>query len=186
VEQPGADDLYAAVAGTWYDTNMTDEIIILHNDGKAEASGGDLYYSGTYTFDPFEQKGVITLTDGTNSEDYEFYLSGDVMYIGEYTYSLHPPVATDTASILGTWYDIAGMQGTLYFDKDGLAVMDSYGTMFYGTYAFDEAAGTGTMTLEFVEGPFPWNLTMWEGLLYTDDTMYTKEYVEQTTETNAG
>ncbi len=185
VDQPTAEDINAAVTGTWYDEELPEELLIFYADGTVEVSSGDTFYSGTYTFDPFEFSGVITFTDGTQSEDYEFNLSGDTLNLGGYSYTRQPD-AVETGSVLGTWYDIAGMQGTLYFDKDGLAIMDSYGTFFYGTYVFDEAAGSGSMTLDFVDGPFTWNLNLLQGLLYNGDTVYTQQYVEQTTSTDAG
>lgn len=183
VEQPGAEEINAAVEGAWYDDELPEEMVIFYGDGTLDVTGADTFYSGTYTFDPFEQNGVITLTDGTRSESYEFYLKDGMLYLNGYTYTRETPNA---GSILGTWYDTAGMQGTLYFDKDGLAIMDSYGTMFYGTYMFDETAGAGSMTLNFVDGPYTWSLYIWDGLLYNGDTVYTKNYVKQTSDTNAG
>ena len=173
------------MAGTWYDAELPEELIVFYSDGTAEVVSEDTYYTGTYTFDPFEQSGVITLTDGTQSDDFEFKLEGDTLNLNGYSYTKQPTDAV-TGTVLGTWYDVAGLQGTLYFDKDGLAIMESYGVFFYGTYVFDTAAGTGTMTLDFMDGPNIWNLYLLEGLLYTGDAVYTQQVVEQTTDTNAG
>lgn len=185
VEQPTAEDINTAVTGIWYDEELPEELLIFYADGTVEVSSADTFYSGTYTFDPFEMNGVITLTDGVQSEEYPFSLAGDTLDLGGYTYK-RQQTAGETGTILGTWYDVAGMQGTLYFDKDGLAIMESYGTFFYGTYVFDTGTGTGTMTLDFVEGPNTWNLILQNGLLDTGDAVYTQELVEQTTSTDAG
>jgi hypothetical protein len=184
VQQPGAEEIFAAVEGVWYDMEGTDETVTFYNDGRIDVNSGGQYYTGTFTFDPFELAGTITIEYMGEITNAEFLLSADMLVIDSYYYTRE--VVMLTGSILGTWYDIEGMQGTLYFDKDGLAIMDSFGTMFYGTYTFDQSTGIGSMTLEFVEGPFTWSLYLVDTKLATDDATYTQDYVEQTTETNAG
>lgn len=186
VAQPTGDDVLTTIAGIWYDTAIPGETVTFYKDRTVDIGSSEGTHSGTFTFNPLDLSGVITVSDGTQTVEFNFYLSGETLYVDEYTYSREEPVVTETGSILGTWYDTEGLLGTLYFDKDGLAIMDSYGTMFYGTYAFDVASGVGTMTLEFVDGPNTWGLYLFGGSLYTDDGVYMQDDVEQTTDTNAG
>jgi len=181
VAQPGADDMFAEIKGIWYDIGTEDEAVTFNSDGTVKMVTGGNDYTGTFTFNPLELNGLMTVSDGENTVKFNFYLDGGALHIdNKYTYSRQQPETIEPAgTILGTWYDKAGYMGTLYFDKDGLVVAESSGLVFYGTYTFDESTGTGKMTIQYDEGPMDFSLHLTEGELYTDQATYTKDNVEQ-------
>jgi hypothetical protein len=182
VEQPGAEDFYAAIAGAWLavqDSGLAlefaeDETVVFYTHGES--------FNGTYTFNPLEQTGTIALTDASETAHYTFRVSDDMLYVGDYPYMRVDAlniVAEPTDSLLGIWYDEAGEAGTLYFDKDGLVLMDTHGVMYSGTYTFDKDEGSGTMVLQVDGEDVRISLYLLYGTLYTDDAIYTQSYVEQ-------
>lgn len=181
VDQPTADDVFNAVTGEWYDPQLPEEVVIFYEDGTVGVSGGDMFYTGTYTFDPFDQSGVITLTNEEQEERYEFSLFDGTMDLSGYSY-IRRAQQTQVGTVLGTWYDTAGVQGTLYFDKDGFVLMDSHGVMYTGTYTFNAASASGSMTLDYIDGTQTWSLELRDEMLNTGDAVYTLEMVEQSAE----
>ncbi len=179
VAQPTGDDVLTAIAGIWYDTATPGETVTFYTDRTVDVGSPEGTHSGTFTFNPLDLSGVITVSDDTQTVEFNFYLSGETLYVDEYTYSREEPVVTETGSILGTWYDTEGLLGTLYFDKDGMVIMESYGVFVYGSYAFDAASGVGSMSLEVEGSTYTLNVYMFGGSLYTDDGVYTKDFVAQ-------
>jgi hypothetical protein len=178
--QPGADDVYSEVAGAWYAASDPDTSITFNTDGTADLYSDGQSFSGTFTFNPLDLTGVLTLTEDAGATDYNFNVTDGVLYFDDFAYTREQPGTTEpTNTILGKWYDMTGTIGTLYFDKDGLVIMESYGVMFSGTYTFNESAGSGTMTVQYANGPADIGLYLFEGVLYTDEATYTQNYVEQ-------
>ncbi len=172
VEQMGAEDLYAMVAGKYYDKNGMMGTIELFTDGTATIVQYGVEYAATYTINPFEGTGVITVTD--TGEAAEFFISDGVIGIGETTYTLDYVEQVD-ATVTGTWYDMDEDAGVLQLNADGTAVYEFQGNIYYGTYTFDVMYGTGQLSLEYEGETLIYDMSLDAGFLIVGDSTFTSE-----------
>ena len=82
-------------------------------------------------------------------------------------------------SVMGLWYDQAGLTGTIEFKSGGALTMTTMGVSIEGTYTFDAAKGEGTITLSFMGQEDTADFTLSEGKLNIEGQIYTREKVEQ-------
>jgi len=179
VEQPGAEDYYAAIAGSWVAVKDHKLMLEFAGDGTVIFHSGSDSARGTFTFNPVDRTGSISLTE---TEHYPFRLAENTLYVDGYPYVRADAVNTperDPDSLLGLWYDEAGQAGTLYFDENGAVTMETHGVVYSGTYTFNKAAGSGKMVVEVDGEDVTISIYLLYGKLYTDDTVYTQKYVEQ-------
>ena len=180
VEQPDAADYYAIIAGSWIAVRDNALALEFAADGTVVFYSGSYTASGTYTFNPLDRTGTIVLEE---TENYSFRMTEDTLYVGDFPYMRADAVdipASDSDSLLGIWYDEAGQAGMLYFDENGVVIMETHGVVYDGTYTFNKAAGSGTMVLQVDGGDVRIGLYLLYGRLYTDgDIIYTQYYVEQ-------
>ena len=180
VEQPGEEDYYAAIAGSWIAVKSHNLALEFVADGTVVFYSGTDSVSGTYAFNPVERTGTFSL-NGT--EHYNFRVTEDTLYVDDYPYVRADAVnipERDPDSLPGIWYDEAGQAGTLYFDENGVVIMETHGVVYDGTYTFNKAAGSGTMVVQVDGGDVRIGLYLLYGRLYTDgDIIYTQYYVEQ-------
>ncbi len=179
VEQPGAEDFYAAIAGSWIAAQNHNLVLEFAGDGTVVFHSGSGTVRGTFAFNPVERTGTISLAE---TEHYSFRLAEDTLYVDGYPYVRAETVnipERDPDSLPGMWYDEAGQAGTLYFDENGAVTMETHGVVYSGTYTFNKAAGSGKMVVEVDGEDVTISIYLLYGKLYTDDTVYTQKYVEQ-------
>lgn len=179
VEQPGAEDYYAAVAGSWVAAEDHSLVLEFAGDGTVVFHSGSGSASGTFSFNPVDRTGTIWLAE---TEHYPFRLAGDTLYVDNDPYVRADAVNTperEPDSLLGLWYDEAGQAGTLYFEENGAVTMETHGVVYDGTYTFNKAAGSGKVVVKVDGEDVTISIYLLYGKLYTDDTVYTQTYVEQ-------
>ena len=171
---------YIDLIGMWYESVDMAETLTFNADKTAQLDSYGEIYNGTFEYNPMSMTGVLTLQFQGTAYDYDFSLDQEGMHVNNYIYLKGEPPKVENP-IIGVWYDVAGEMGTLTFYEDGTAVMYSHLIEFTGTYDFNISGGDGTMTLDFVDGPYTWNMYLMSDTLYTDDAAYTQNYVEQST-----
>ena len=146
VEQPGAGDDTYAIAGSWYETSGAGSATF-NEDGSVEYVSYGEKVTGTYTYDPLDLSGTITLQYMGGTSKLDFQLGDDEkLDINGYMYTRDYVAPLQT--LQGTWYDVAGQAGTIYFDAEGVLTMESGGQEIQGTYTFDAPTGKGTISPE--------------------------------------
>lgn len=175
VEQMGADDLQASISGLWYETTGTQGTVSFYDDGSVGFDYNGQFASGTYTYNAIDGSGLITMDDGITTLD--FYYDEDFLYFYETTYTRD--YVEPVTDIIGTWYDLAGLSGILIFYDDASVYMETYGIILTGTYSFDTASGTGTITVSYLDETINGALSLSNGILDFEGIQYTSEYVEQ-------
>ncbi len=178
VEQMGADDL-TPVTGTWYETTGSYGELTLSEDASVVMTMGNAYIYGTYTYDPISRTGVMELEIENATETWDFTLDGEILSVGDLTYTLDYVAPVSTSGITGLWYDAAGVLGTVTFYDDNSVLFEGYGKIITGTYTFDALAGTGMLSIPDPTEPYNGTLTLDGSYLYFDDIQFTRNYVQQ-------
>lgn len=176
VEQMNNVDAYASITGTWYDSSGSG-YITFNDDGSCYMFDYNTYATmyGNITYNPMSQYGQITLSDYSTME---FNLSGDAMYINNAMFTRE--VANSVASLNGTWYDNAGLAGTITFYSDNTVYMDYNNSYLYGTYEYDYSLGYGSMQFESEGSTLQYSLYLYGSQLYVYDSNYNVVYYTQT------
>lgn len=177
VAQASADAL-GAILGVWNEAAGMYGSVNFNADGSAQVYMHGITYFGTYNYDSLTGNGEMTIDflDGALMPN-AFMLDGQTLNIEGMAYTRE--YVPEVIHIAGTWYDINGETGTLYFDEHGGLYMDTYGTYLMGTYAFDAQTLSGTLTIQFDDAPITVDLYLADGLLSVDDLHYTRSYVAQ-------
>jgi hypothetical protein len=179
VEQPGAEDLYSTIIGTWYESNGLG-YITFYDDGSLDMFYYDTYYWGSVDYDPFSWSGDIALSTG---ESLYFYLLEGTMQMEGMVFTRD--YAEIAGTVEGTWYDTQGEYGTLTFYTGG--TVDAYlmGMSVSGTYEYDYDTGTGSMRFVYYGQELLFDFFLDSGMMVVRDfegtvtVNYTQSYVAQ-------
>ncbi len=182
-EEPEIEEIITAqLIGLWTNEQLG-EVLELKEDGKAESHNSQSNVSGDFEFD--KKNGECTVT--FDSSKYIFTSDGESLKMDNgdtYTkasdnMNIEEFIAAHSNGIIGIWYDSVGVSGTIEFLEDGTYIFTSGGVPYYGTFTFDGATGTGDFTSDYgTSGTMNYS----DGILYADGIYFTKEYVEQQTE----
>ena len=181
-EEPDIEDIVTTpIMGLWINED-NGEVLEFKSGGDASTHTSDGDYTASFMFDVDSGEGMFKVLD----YEYTFTCDKQTMTlegIGPYQkvsddFDVAAFVSEFGNPLAGIWYDPSGVYGTIEFFDDSTYTLIVYGVSTSGTYTYDSATGTGTLTYDYGDlGSF----TYAEGTLALGSVYYTQDYVEQQT-----
>ncbi len=137
----------------------------------------DQIYYGSYTYNQTSGEGQLTIKYTDKTETKNFSVTGDTLYLDGYIYTQN--YVQQAAGITGTWYSATGEKGIFMFDGLGGVYYEWTGKTYYGSYSFDTATGTGSLTLTVADETETTDFSLLSGQLIIEDEVFIREFVEQ-------
>lgn len=168
-----------------YTCEETATVIVIDSDGYVRKTDLEGDTEGELTYNVEKGQGELTL----KSRQYVFDGKVDVVDLGELGQFRPGDDALNVAAfvkkygnvVLGTWYDEAGIMGTLAFTEDGDIEKVTYGTKTEGSYTFEWKQKIGDVE---IDGTDAQSYEIKNGKLYWGDVIYTTTQTKQNDESN--
>ncbi len=168
-----------ALEGNWASEELGEVLQFENGSVYVYSHAGD--FKGGFEYNIIRGEGTLTL----HSKDYTIratHAQLEVKDVGVYTKAdkgldIKAFLAQTQSPVLGMWYESQGELGTILFSEDGTLQVEMMGQIYFGTYTFDAASGTGAVTVEGETTPF----TVSGGLLQIEEYTYMRDYIPQQT-----
>ena len=160
------------LTGLWYDVSGVSGTIEFFTDGKYTFTSNGVENTGKYTFDNAAKTGEFVSSSGASGpivyNDGTLEIDG-IYFTQEY---VEQKAGADVSALIGTWSEPSGY-GEITFYNDGTFYVYLNDTMYSGSYTYDPAAYTGTVTTDDSE---TLSFYIYGDTLYLEEIAFIKDY----------